>query len=362
MLTGIALGCGLVYAVADRHLAVPRSLAPRIARILAVALALGALGGVVGFFVAVDNPVSFVEKRWASFRHLPAHDTASSHFSSLGSSRYDYWRVGLLEFERNPFIGDGGHGWPAAYARYGKTTENPEYSHSIEVDALSQTGILGFLLLVGAGVAGLAAVARKRGALLLPAALFASAVYLAAHTAIDWVWSIPSVGLVGLTLAGIGASRGSPLPLRPRPALVAGIGVTVIALVGFAPPWLSSRFTDRAYGQTAAARASTFRWAERLDPLSVGPLLAQAALARSPNDIPPLRQAVSIQPDDSEVHYLLGLAYMNAHRRTAAIHELDVARRLSPKDAGIRDALRRAAAAPLTFERKAPTQKAHKPR
>lgn len=345
VLTGITLGCGLVYAVADRHLTLPSSLAPRVGRVLAAALAPGAVAAVVGFFVAVHHPIGFVEKRWASFKHLPAHETASSHFTSLGSSRYDYWRVALLEFERHPLVGLGGHGWPAAYLRYGKTTEDPEYSHSIELDALSQTGIVGFLLLVGAGALGLAAIARRRGAPLLPAALFASGVYLATHTAIDWVWSIPSVGLAGLTLAGIGASRGSPPVLRPRPALLAGVAVAAVAVVGFAPPWLSARFTDRAYGQTPADRSTSFRWAERLDPLSVDPLLAQAALARSPHDIPPLRRAVSIQPEDSEVHYLLGLAYLDAHRVADARRQLELAKRLSPNDVGILDALRRAALA-----------------
>jgi len=130
--------------------------------------------------------------------------------------------------------------------------------------------------------------------------------------------------------------------LRPRPALLAGIAVAAVAVIGFAPPWLSARFTDRAYGQAPAARSSSIHWAERLDPLSVEPLLAEAALARSPNDIPPLRRAVSIQPGDSEVHYLLGVAYLDAHRRRAAIRQLEIAKRLSPNDLGIRDALRRA--------------------
>jgi O-antigen ligase len=354
VLVAIALGCGLVYAVADRYLAVPRTLASRIARVLAVALALGVLGGVTGFFVTVNHPIAFVEKRWASFKHLPAHDTASSHFTSLGSSRYDYWRVGLLEFERNPLFGMGGHGWPAAYLQYGKTTEDPEYAHSIEIDALSQTGIVGFLLLVGAGAAGLAAVSRRRGAPLLSAGLFAAGAYLAVHTAIDWVWSIPSVGLAGLVLAGIGASRGSPAVLRARHALAAGLAVAAVAVIGFVPPWLSSQLTNQAYDQPASDRSNTFSLAERLDPLSVDPLLAQAALARSPDDIPPLRRAVSIQPADSEVHYLLGLAYLDAHRREAALHELDVARRLSPNDPGIQDALRRADSARVVLGHASP--------
>jgi hypothetical protein len=345
VLTGAGLAVGLVYAVADRRLVLPRSLAPRAGKVLAVILAVGVLGAVAGFFVSVDHPLGFVERRWASFKHLPKHETASTHFTSLGSNRYDYWRVALLEFERHPVIGMGGHGWPAAYLQYGRSTEQPERSHSLELDALSETGIIGFLLILGAGVLGLASVARRSGAPLLPAALFGSGVYLATHTAIDWVWSIPSVGLAALVLVGIGASRGTRPVLQPRLAVAGGIGVIVVALLGFAPPWLSARFTDSAYGETVHAQTSSIKWAERLDPLAVDPLLAQAALARSPHDIPPLERAVALQPGDSEVHYLLGLAYLDAHRTVAARRELDIARRLSPNDAGIRDALRRAGSA-----------------
>lgn len=341
LLTLAGLSFGVIYVVVDRSVSLPRSLVPRVNKALAVLLAVCALGAVVSFFVAVDHPIGFVQARWASFKHLPAHETASTHFGSIGSSRYDYWRVALLEFDRHPLIGTGGHGWPAAYLRYGRTIEQPERSHSVELDALSETGIVGFLLLVGAGALGLAAVARGRGAPLLPAALFASGVYLAVHTSIDWVWSIPSVGLAGLVLVGVGASRGTRPLMATRTALAAAGAVAAVALLGFAPPWLSARFTDRAYGQSTSARSDSLSWAEALDPLSVDPLLAQAALAPSPDDIPPLRTAVRLQPGDSEVHYLLGMAYLNAHRLAAARGQLELALRLSPKDAGIRDALRR---------------------
>jgi O-Antigen ligase len=344
LLTALGAALGLAYALADRRLVLPRSLAPRVGKTLAVLLAVGALGAVTGFFVAVDHPIGFVQQRWASFKHLPKHETASSHFTSLGSSRYDYYRVAFREFEQHPLIGTGGHGWPAAYLQYGKTTETPERSHSLELDALSETGIVGFLLIVGAGVLGLAAVSRRAGAPLLPAALFGAGVYLATHTAIDWVWSIPSVGLAGLTLVGIGASRGTRPSLRPRTALAGGVAVAAVALLGFAPPWLSARFTDHAYGQGPAAQTSSLDWAERLDPLSVDSLLAQAALTTSPHDIPPLERAVAKQPGDSEVHYLLGLAYLDAHRLAAARRQLLIAERLSPRDPAIRSALHRASA------------------
>jgi O-antigen ligase len=342
VLTGIGLAVGLVYAPADRRLLVPRSFVLRLGKALAITVSVGALAAVAGFFIAVDHPIGFVEQRWASFKHLPKHETASTHFTSIGSNRYDYWRVALIEFDRQPLIGVGGHGWPAAYLRYGRTSEAPERSHSLELDALSETGIIGFLLVLGAGVLGLAAVSRRSGAPLLPAALLGSGAYLATHTAIDWVWSIPSVGLSALVLVGIGASRGTRPVLSSRPALVGGTAVIAVALIGFAPPWLSARLTDRAYGETPVSRTSTLDWAERLDPLSVDPLLTQAALARSPHDIASLRRALALQPGDSEVHYLLGLAYLTAHHLPAARKQLGIAARLSPRDPAIRSALRRA--------------------
>jgi hypothetical protein len=83
VLAGLGLACGLAYAFADRRLVLPRSLAPRIGKALAVLVAVAAIGAVTGFFVTVDHPIGFVEKRWASFKHLPKHETASSHFTSL---------------------------------------------------------------------------------------------------------------------------------------------------------------------------------------------------------------------------------------------------------------------------------------
>ena len=52
--------------------------------------------------------------------------------------------------------------------------------------------------------------------------------------------------------------------------LVIGCAVAVVvALVAFVPPWFSGRLTDR--GQ--------YRWAKRLDPLSVDPYVRQGTVA-----------------------------------------------------------------------------------
>jgi hypothetical protein len=180
------------------------------------------------------------------------------------------------------------------------------------------------------------------GPSLLPAGLLASGAYFTVHSAIDWVWSIPPVGIFALLLAGIGASRGGWPSLRPRIGIAGGAALLVVAVLGFAPPWLSARFDDQAYGEAGSAQASDLRWARRLDPLSVDPYYTGADLAGSPGDILWYQRAVSQQPGDAEVHQLLGQAYLDAHRFGPARAQLKIAARLSQRDPGIRAALERA--------------------
>ncbi len=342
ILGGAATAAGLGYALVDGRVALSAARLRVIRNVLTIVAAVAVLGGIGAFFARVHHPVRFAADRWRSFKALPERDTASSNFTSLGSNRYDFYRVALLEFEKHPLAGIGGGGWAAAYLQHGRTTETPERSHSVELDALSETGLVGLLLLLGAGMCGLAAATRRSQPPLLAASLFAAGVYFAAHTAVDWVWTIPPVGLTALALVGIGASRSTWRQLPARYGIASAAAVAAVAIVGFAPPWLSARFTDDAYGERLSAAASSLDWARTLDPLSVEPLLAQAAIAGSPGDIRPLRQAVSMQPRDAEVHYLLGLAYLDAKQPEAARHELLIARTLSPRDPAIGAALARA--------------------
>jgi len=150
--------------------------------------------------------------------------------------------------------------------------------------------------------------------------------------------------MFGLVLVGIGASRDTRRRLEGRPMVAVGAAVVVVAVLGFVPPWLSSALTRSAYGKTPTDRTTTLHLAGDLDPLSVDPLIVEARLARSPKNITPLQKAVAAQPQDSEVHYLLGLAYLQAGRRAAARRELATAVKLSPADAAIRRAFRRAGA------------------
>ena len=330
---------GLVYALVDRRIVVPSGLRRWLGRgALAAVIAL-AIAGVALFFARVEHPIRAAEHRWDDFRHIERNES-SSHFSQLGSNRYDFWRVAWNEFEGHPIAGIGGFGWGDAYLIHRNSLETPQRSHSVEMDALSETGLLGFLLVVAAGVAALVAVGLRARRSLTATGAFGAGVYFMIHTGGDWVWTIPSVGILAMLVVGIGASDDGRPPLPRRAGIPAGAVLVAIAAFALAPPWLSSRLVERAYDSgSAAAAASDLRWARRLDPLAVEPLVAQAALADPPANIPPLERAVDRKPRNSEIHYLLGLAYLDAGRKASARDQLRIAVELSPKDEALRRAL-----------------------
>jgi hypothetical protein len=335
---------GLAYAVIDRSISIPRRLA-RTAGVAAVAaLLLAALAGAGTFAVAVDEPGDYVQDRWAEFKRQPDLETGSSHFATLGSNRYDFWRVALREFRDHPVAGAGGRAFGPVYLQHGRTQETPQRGHSLELDLLSETGLVGLGLLAAVLVPFASIVLRRARCDLVATGVLGGTTYWFVHASGDWTWTFPAAGLPFFLLLGVGAAGGEAR-VPTRAALPVGLALAVAALLVFTPPWLSARYTDRALDQTSADAADELRWARRLDPLSVDPLVAEAELASSPRRaIPPLEEAVDREPRSVGPHYLLGLAYLDAGRRAESRRELREALRLSPQSDAVRRALRRAEA------------------
>jgi hypothetical protein len=340
-LVAAAIVAGTVYALLDRRIEVSAR-ARKLAGIVVAALAIAAaVGAIAAFFASVDHPRRFASDKWAEFKHLPTNEQAQTHFVSLGSNRYDFWRVALHEFAHHPLAGIGARGFGPAYLVEGRSLETPARAHSVELDALSELGVPGLLLLV-VGLGGPLVVCFRRLRLREPTATaaFAGSAYWIVHASGDWNWTIPALGVPFFVLLGTGAA-GRASALRPRVAW-AGAGVAVAAaLLAFAPPWLSTRLSDQAL-ESSSSRASDLRWARRLDPLSVQPYFVEAQTAPTPvAAIAPLRKAVGKQPRSAEARYELGLAYARAGRPAEARAQLRAALALSPRAAEIQDALRR---------------------
>ena len=329
---------GVAYAVVDRRTSVPERVSRRLAQIALAALVASFTVAIAAFFVHTDHPGAFVASKWKSFKHLPDTRVSSTHFGEIGSNRYDFWRVALDEFAAHPVAGIGARGFRAAYLEQRRSTESPARAHSLELDVLSETGIVGFALLALALGAVVAAFARRaRDELVAVGALGAFACWFA-QASVDWTWTFPAIGVVLFSLLGTAAARGDGAPpLRGRIAVPLAAGAAAVALGAFGLPWLSARYVRAALAGHGVAELATAR---ALDPISVDPYLAQAALAPTPAaGIQPLVAAVRMEPRSADLLYALGRQQALAGRRVAARRTFERALGLDPNDEAIKSEL-----------------------
>jgi hypothetical protein len=341
VVTGSSLVLGLVYALLDRRV----ELGPRVRRAAGAvalgALVLGLMGAAVGFFVSVDHPVAYVQGKLEELKGTPTSGEGSSHFETLESERYDVWRVAVEEFAGHPLAGIGTRGFYASYLEHGRTIETPARAHSLPLDALAETGVVGLLLLLAALAPPLALAARASRASVAVCAAFASCVFWLVHACVDWIWTVPANGIVFFSFLGVAAAGGARPLLRPSVAAASAVVVAVAALVVFGPAWLSSRYVERALAEEPAAAKRDLERARRLDPISTTTYVVEAQLARDPaSRIPPLQRAVEREPRSAGLRLLLGIAYRDAGREADAQRELSEAARLAPRDKEIRRVLR----------------------
>ena len=116
--------------------------------------------------IVVGDPVDEIEQRWDEFksgrgRALIRGEPPGQQLGRL--LPLDLWRVAWENFEREPITGVGADNFLRDYLQRGDTDDPPSYPHSLEFRVLSQTGIVGFLLLGGAFVAGLWRRSRRCG-------------------------------------------------------------------------------------------------------------------------------------------------------------------------------------------------------
>ncbi len=282
-----------------------------------------------------------------------------TRFAELSSSnRWTWWKEAWTLFTRAPLGGKGAATFEIARRDVRGNALVTSEPHDLPLQFLAETGIVGFLLLLGAGAAGVVAIrstirrldAPERGAAV---ALAAGVGAYAVHVLVDIHWefvavSAPVFFVLG-ALVGLGAERrvgGGRLG-----SLAAG-AVGVAALYSLTAPYVSGRLVDSAYTALADGRIgqalSDGRTARWLNPLAVDPLQALAdteadrraeALARGDGQVARLadaaalrryRQAVALQPENSSTWYALGAYEYYTGRFREALHDLDRAYGLDP--------------------------------
>ena len=248
VITVVGLVVGIAYALLEQRARISDRARWLIGVAVLAALALVALGGVAAFFATVQHPERYAADKWRAFKHQSTSATGSTHLLELGSNRYDFWRVAVIEFAHHPVAGIGSRGFMPAYLQKRKSPETPARGHSLPLEVLAEDGLVGFALLAAALGVPLFLCARGAAAgRAPPAAAFAGAVYWLGHASVDWLWTIPAVGLVFFLLLGIGTSDANlaPRPLRAGPRYALAAVSMAVAVFLFAPPW-SARDSTRA--------------------------------------------------------------------------------------------------------------------
>lgn len=302
IICAVALVLVSVVGWAER-LRKPRPMSDRTRRVVGTAVVTVAVAAFVGGGVVATHghPFPFIKRQWHGFSHETVHYSTQSHFDDVGSGRYDFWRVAIDAFLAHPIGGLGQDNFDNYYLLHRRTSEEPAWTHSLELRLLAHTGLVGFLLfgifVVAAFGAGMRTIRRNTG---LAAAVAAAAllpfVDWFIHGSVDWFWEMPALsgpalGFLGMAVALGRQPAGAPSrqsfgeALRPRTvALVAAGAIAGAVVLGF--PYLSYRET--AVAESVASRnpnvaLSDLKTASDLDPLSAGPARAAGEIAIDAN-------------------------------------------------------------------------------
>jgi hypothetical protein len=345
LLWAVILTCagGLLAALDSRIAFSPRALRRAgIAVIVAFVLALIVLS-------AALRPWHIASTSWHSFKYSQEPTGAVSDFGGLGSNRYDFWRVGLIEFERHPVQGIGVDNFLVPYLQQRHSTEEPAYPHSLIIRLLSQTGLVGtalfaaFLAFTVAVVVRIPA-GRERD---LAGIFTAGASVWLLHGLVDWLWEMPVLGLIGMALLGAACGLAPRRAVSPAarwrrwrlPLLAGGVAASLVAAASFAFPWFAQRDIQQAaatWRTNPASAFATLQRAHELNPLSDQSDLVAGAIASRLHRYPLMQQrfqaAVRRSPDDWYANLELGIAASLTGQHELAASSLQQALRLDPRE------------------------------
>jgi O-antigen ligase len=108
-----------------------REVERRAGRALLVTGVVAAVVGLALFVSTVGSPFTALADGWNTFKTQPHATGEGSRFSqSLGSYRYDFWRVAWSQFRDHPLGGIGADNFQQAYLLERKGDQDPRYPHA----------------------------------------------------------------------------------------------------------------------------------------------------------------------------------------------------------------------------------------
>jgi O-antigen ligase/polysaccharide polymerase Wzy-like membrane protein len=354
IIAGVCLLTGLLYGVGCWAMSAAPAPSPIAGWILLGAVLVAGVAAVVAV-----HPIRRLEAfKTPTVAYRAVHGIQAHLLSPSGNGRWQLWTSAIDEFDSKPVFGRGAGSYEAWWAQHGSLPAFVQDAHSLYAETLGELGIVGFLLLVGAFLAGLGgAVGRlfrageqERVTLAAVTAVF---VAFAVAAAVDWMWELTIVSVVAF--ACLALATGPRATLRERPpirggrlgrwglcagALVAG-GLLICAI---AIPFLSgARLRD---SKAAAGRGDlrtaidAARDARAIEPWSAAPDLQLALLEEQAGNYSSARlwisRAISRDATDWRLWYVRARLETKAGAIRAARRSLARARSLNPRSSLLR--------------------------
>jgi O-antigen ligase/polysaccharide polymerase Wzy-like membrane protein len=297
----VVAGGGVCYAAARLLAAVevPAGRRARIERVAGLAALVLALAG-----LAVS--VAFAGRIWGDFTNPGSQlVNGASHLGSAKSNRWEWWQEAWHAFTRHPAGGTGGGTFELTNQMLRKAPVVVDAPHNVPLQFLTETGIVGFLLYLGAAAGALWGAWRARTDAAGLALALAVTVFFA-HALVDKDWNyVATCGPFFLLAGSLAARPATPREPRARRVLpvLAAVAVALAALYSLAAPWLA----DRALARADAEQAHAY------NPLSVEALTDWAALEDADGNLRHANRlysdAVGLEPENASAWYALGSFY-----------------------------------------------------
>ena len=345
---------GAAWALATRYAdAADDDQGHLLSRISTLGLAALAVVAVAGSIAAPGNPLTSIRGEIKQFSALNTDGLGQSRLLAGGGNRYDYWRVAMEEFRSAPVLGLGAGNYTTDYFRLRRTSEDIQQPHSLELQLLSELGVLGGVLVAGL-IGGLlwtcAAAARRVSRGTEDAGLVVAGTGIVvswiAHTSVDWLHLLPSLTAVMLCAAAALVLPVSSATRRPNlPAMLAVVVLTVLAAAGIGRVTLADRLRSQGSEVLVNDPARALVLADRAHSLQRDDVetlyLRAAALARR-DDYEGARRtllrAAASEPHNFVPHGLLGDLAVRRGDLATARREYAAARQLNPRDPTLRAA------------------------
>lgn len=342
--TLVAAFIGLMLALLERWVRVSRRMKVIFGTVVLAAVVAGLAYGGVQAAQEPGGPVKWATQLWQEVTGqtseqaeepapLPLEEVVQPSLTlPTLSDRAELWKVAQSEFLRNPVLGVGTGNFFFSYDRL-RTDEalRAQDPHSLELQVVSETGVIGGVLLFGAGLLALAGIlwprlraARAHGERLAHGwtmALLAGAVGWFVQASLDCLWQATgvTVGALLLVAAALAEVDASKDPMWPRLRGLLG------RLPDWSPRWPPFRSPGHSSRQSPVSLAQVFRVitgavAALVLVLAGLPYLSlayrESALASADADraVSQAQVARWLLPSDPEPHLALGAVYERAAR------------------------------------------------